>query len=136
MKQIYHLRWEIEEFYKLIKCDSVSLRQLHAKSVSGVEQELRAQLLLTAISRLLLVNAATEHDAPCHDLSAKAGVMALASCIVRLLLCDDPEQRLEHHASLLRRLARQRHKRCAGRSCPRRSFKPGPRWNSKGKVGG
>ena len=136
MKQIYHLRWEIEEFYKLIKCDSVSLRQLHAKSVCGVEQELRAQLLLTAISRLLLVNAATEHDAPYHDLSAKAGVMALAGCIVRLLLCDDPEQRLEHHASLLRRLARQRHKRRAGRSCPRRSFKPGPRWNSKGKVGG
>lgn len=136
MKQIYHLRWEIEEFYKLIKCDAFSLRQLHAKSVQGVEQEIRAQLLLTAISRLLQINAAVEHQAAHGDLSAKAGVMAIAGNIVRLLLCDDPERRLADHASLLRRLARQRLKRRPGRSCPRRSFKPGPRWNSKGKVGG
>lgn len=136
MKQIYHLRWEIEEFYKLVKSDGFSLRQLHAKSVAGVEQELCAQLLLAAISRLLTINAAIEHDAPHHDLSAKAGVVTLAGSIVRLLLCDDPDRRLEHHASLLRRLARHRLRRRPGRCCPRRSFKPGPRWNSKGKVGG
>ena len=136
LKQIYHLRWEIEEFYKLLKSDGFSLRQLHAKSVDGVEQEIFAQLLLTAISRLLMVNAAAQHEAPHRDLSAKAGVMALAGSIVRLLLCDDPELRLEHHESLLRRLAKHRQRRRPGRSSPRRSFKPGPRWNSKGRVGG
>lgn len=136
LKQIYHLRWEIEEFYKLIKCDAFSLRQLHAKSVDGVEQELLAQLLFTAISRLLMIHAAVEHDAPHRDLSAKAGILALAGSIVCLLLCDDPEQRLEDHAALLQRVARRRLRRRPGRSCPRRSFKPGPRWNSKGKVGG
>jgi hypothetical protein len=136
MKQVYHLRWEIEEFYKLIKSDGFSLRQLHAKATLGVEQELLAQLLLTAIARLLMANAAAQHDAPPRDLSPKAGVLALAGSIVRLLLCDDPEHGLEHHASLLRRLARRRLRRRPGRSCPRRSFKPGPRWNSKGKVGG
>ena len=136
LKQIDHLRWEIEEFYKLLKSDGFSLRQLHAKSVDGVEQEIFAQLLLTAISRLLMVNAATEHEAPHRDLSTKAGVLALAGSIVRLLLCADPELRLEHHESLLRRLAKRRQRRRPGRSSPRRSFKPGPRWNSKGKVGG
>ena len=136
MKQIYHLRWEIEEFYKLLKSDGFSLRQLHARSVAGVEQELLAQLLLTTISRLLMLNAAVEHDAPHRELSAKAGVLALASSIVRLLLCDDPEERLDHHSDLLRRLARRRQRSRPGRSSPRRSFKPGPRWNSKGKVGG
>jgi len=136
LKQLYHLRWEIEEFFKLVKSDAVSLRQLHAKSALGVEQEFRAHLLLTAISRLLMINAAAEHAAPQDELSAKAGIMALAGSIVRLLLCDRPEQRLELHDALLRRLARCRRKRRPGRSCPRRSFKPGPRWNSKGKVGG
>jgi hypothetical protein len=136
LKQVYHLRWEIEEFYKLLKSDAVSLRQLHAKSTLGAEQEILAQLLLTAISRLLMVNAAAEHNAPLHELSAKAGFLALAGSVVRLLLCDDPQRRLEHHDGLLRRLAKRRRKRRPGRSSPRRSFKPGPRWNSKGKVGG
>jgi hypothetical protein len=81
-----------------------------------------------------MVNAATEHEAPHRDLSAKPGVLALAGSIVRLLLCADPELRLEHHESLLRRLAKRRQRRRPGRSSPRRSFKPGPRWNSKGKV--
>jgi hypothetical protein len=49
LKQVYHLRWEIEEFYKLLKSDAVSLRQLHAKSTLGAEQEILAQLLLTAM---------------------------------------------------------------------------------------
>ena len=136
MSQLYHLRWEIEEFYKLLKSDFFSLRQFHAKSILGVEQELRAQLLMAAIARLLMANAAAEIDVPYHDLSSKSGVLAVATSIVRLLLCDDPELRIDDHASLLHRIARRRNRRRPGRSCPRRSFKPGPRWNSKGKVGG
>lgn len=135
-KQIYHLRWEIEEFYKLVKSDAFSLRQMHAKSPLGVEQELLAQLVVAAISRLLIANAAAQHDTPPCELSTKAGILAIAGGIIRLLLCDDPDRRLEHHASLLQRLARRRVRRRHNRSYPRRSFKPGPRWNSKGKVGG
>lgn len=136
LRSLYHLRWEIEEFYKLLKSDAFSLRQMHAKSVLGVEQELLAQLTLAAISRLLMANAVDEHLPERPDLSPKAGILTLADSIVRLLLCDEPELRLEHHAALLQRLARRRLRRRPGRSCPRRSFKPGPRWNSKGRIGG
>lgn len=136
LQSLYHLRWEIEEFYKLLKSDGFSLRQMHAKSVLGVEQELLAQLTLAAISSLLMANAVAEHLPEDSDLSPKAGILTIANSIVRLLLCDDPEQRLEDHASILQRLVRRRLKRRPGRSSPRRSFKPGPRWNSKGKVGG
>jgi hypothetical protein len=136
LRDLYHMRWEIEEFYKLLKSDAFSLRQMHAKCVIGVEQELLAQLTLAAISRLLMANAVAEHLPENPDLSPKAGILAIANGIVRLLLCDDPEQRLEYHAALLRRLARRRLKHRPGRSCPRRSFKPSPRWNSNGKVGG
>jgi hypothetical protein len=54
LKQIYHLRWEIEEFYKLLKSDGFSLRQLHAKSVDGVEQELFA---LSTAARIRVIPA-------------------------------------------------------------------------------
>jgi len=138
LQSLYHLRWEIEEFFKLLKCDAFSLRQLHAKSALGVEQELFAQLTVAAMSNLMMANAVAEHspENPNLPLSPKAGILEIANGVVRLLLCDDPEQRLQHHAELLRRLARRRLKRRPGRSSPRRSYKPGARWNSKGKVGG
>lgn len=136
LQSLYHLRWEIEEFYKLIKSEYFSLRQMHAKSVGGVEQELLAQLTIAAISRLMMANALAEHRPEILELSPKAGILAVASGIVRLMLCDDPKKRLEHHASILQRLARRQLKRRPGRSCPRRSYKPGPRWNSQGKAGG
>lgn len=136
MGEIYHLRWEIEEFYKLLKSDYFTQRQFHAKSAVGIEQELRAQFLFAAIARLLMANAVAGSDTPHQRLSPKSAILAVATGIIRLLLCDCPDQRLDHHASLLRRLARHFVKRRPGRSYPRRSFKPGPRWNSKGKVGG
>jgi hypothetical protein len=134
--QLYHLRWEIEEFFKLIKSDYFSLRQLHSKAILGIEQEFRAQLLLTAIARLLMANAAATTDVPYDDLATKSGILSVATSIVRLLLCDDPEIQHAQHASLLARIARRPNRRRPNRSYPRRSFKPGPRWNSKGKVGG
>lgn len=136
LRDLYHMRWTIEESYKLVKCDAFSLRQLHAKSVLGVEQEVLAQLALISISRLLAANAAAEHGIPAVDASPKAAVLAIAKGIVRLMLCDDPDRRMEHHAQLLRQIARRRVIHRPGRTSPRISFKPGPRWNSKGRVGG
>jgi hypothetical protein len=136
MGEIYHLRWEIEEFYKLLKADYFTQRQFHAKSVVGVKQELQAQLLCTAIARLLMANAAAHSESRYHDLSNKGAILAVASSIVQLLLCEDPDQRLDDHASILERIARHRVRHRPGRSHARISFKPGARWNSKGRVGG
>jgi hypothetical protein len=133
MGQTYHLRWEIEELYKTMKSDYLTQRQFHAKSAEGVEQEVRSQLLLVAIARLLMTNAATVTETPYQDLQTKSGILAVVTGIVRIMLCDDPCKRLDFHASLLTRIARRPVKRRPGRSCPRRSFKPGPRWNSTGK---
>ena len=136
LRDIYHMRWTIELFYKLVKCDAFSLRQLHAKSVLDVEQGVLVQLSLISISRLLAPNAVAEHRIPAVDASPKAAVLAIAKGIVRLMLCDDPDRRMEHHAQLLRQIARRRIKHRPRRTSPRISFKPGPQWNSKGRVEG
>jgi hypothetical protein len=135
MGQLYHLRWVIEEFFKLLKSDYFTQRQFHAKSVAGVEQEIRAQLLFAAIARLLAAEAAKATDVPFQDIVTKSSVLALAEHVVQLFLLDNRERSAADHPRLLRRVARQRVRRRPNRSCPRRSFKPGPRWNSKGKVG-
>lgn len=133
--RIYHMRWEVEELFKLEKSDYFSLRQLHAKTVLGVEQELRAQALFTALARLVLAEAAAHHDANFSESSQKSAILTLASNVVAMLLTEDPDMAAAILDAAFQRVLRIRHRKRPGRSCPRRSFKPGPRWNSMGRIG-
>jgi hypothetical protein len=132
--ELYHLRWQAEELFKLEKSVYFDQRQFHAKSALGVRQEILAQAIYVVIARFLLASAAKHVDARYHDLSAKSAVLALADYLTRLCL-DDPERAVHCLPRLLERIARTRDKRRPGRSCPRRSFKPGPRWGPNGRRG-
>jgi len=132
--ELYHLRWQAEELYKLKKSNYFHPRQFHARSAFGVRQEILAQAIYVALARFLLAAAAEHVDAPYHDLSVKSAVLALADYLTRLCL-DDPDQASGCLPRLLARIARTRDKRRPGRSCPRRSFKPGPRWGPNGRRG-
>ncbi len=135
--ELYHLRWEAEESYKVQKSDYFGQRQFHSKSEHGVLQEHKAQLLVMAIAQLLAANAAAVAEEPVAlaRISTKASILATASNIVRLVLCDDPEMRRREHHALLRRIGKRVIPHRPGRSYPRVSYKPGPRWNSKGRIG-
>jgi len=132
--ELYHLRWQAEEFFKLEKSAYFDQRQFHARSALGVRQEILAQAIYVVLARFLLATAADHVDAHYHDLSVKSAVLALADYLTRLCL-DDPDRALRFLPRLLDRIARTRDKRRPGRSCPRRSFKPGPRWGPKGRRG-
>ncbi len=132
--ELYRLRWEAEEFFKLEKSVYFDQRQFHAKSALGVQQEILAQAIYVVIARFLLATAADHVDARYHELSVKSAVLALADYLTRLCL-DDPERAVHCLPRLLARVARTRDKRRPGRSCPRRSFKPGPRWGPTGRRG-
>jgi hypothetical protein len=132
--ELYHLRWRAEELFKLEKSAYFDQRQFHAKSALGVRQEILAQAIYVVIARFLLASAANDVDARYHDLSVKSAVLALADYLTRLCL-DDPERAAHCLPRLLERVARTRDRRRPGRSCPRRSFKPGPRWGPNGRRG-
>lgn len=132
--ELYRLRWQIEELFKLEKSAYFDQRQFHAKSALGVRQEILAQAIYVAVARFLLAAAAEHVDAPYHAISVKSAVLALAEYLARLCL-DDPQRALHCLPRLLERIARTRDERRPGRSCPRRSFKPGPRWGPKGRRG-
>jgi hypothetical protein len=132
--ELYRKRWEAEELFKLEKSSYFDQRQFHARSALGVHQEIIAQAIYIVVARFLLAAAAKQVDAPYHDLSVKSAVLALADYLTRLCL-DDPQAALQWLPRLLDRIARTRDKRRPGRSCPRRSFKPGPRWGPSGRRG-
>ncbi len=130
--ELYRLRWQAEEFYKLISSSYFDQRQFHAKSRLGIEQEILAQAIFVAIARFLLALAADDAEAKYDDLSVKAAVLACAAYLTRMFL-DDPHDRIEWLPRLLARIARTREKRRPGRSCPRRSFQPAPRRGPNGR---
>lgn len=132
--ELYRLRWQAEELFKLEKSAYFGQRQFHARTALGVRQEILAQAIYVVLARFLLATAADHVDARYHDLSVKSAVLALAEYLTRLCL-DDPDRAMRFLPRLLDRIARTRDKRRPGRSCPRRSFKPGPRWGPKGRRG-
>lgn len=132
--ELYRLRWQAEELYKTQKSSYFDQRQFHARSALGVEQEILAQAIFVVIARFLMATAAHDVGAAYDDLSIKSAVLGVADYLTRICL-DDPLSAAAWLPRLLARIARTRDKRRPGRSCPRRSYKPGPRWGPSGRRG-
>jgi hypothetical protein len=132
--QLYGLRWEIELFFRLEKGSYLGHDQFHAKSPEGVRQEVFALLLLVALSRTFMAASATLTHVPYAHLSQKGALLAVSRCFTRLLLLqrEDTARKLLLH--LLERISKFPVKQRPGRSYPRRSFKPRPRWGAKGRT--
>jgi len=136
LRELYHMRWEAEEFYKLLKGPYIGQRQFRSRSPAGVEQEIRVLVLFLAIARVLMATAADACGVGYPSLSQKAAVLGLADYVTRLFLSTDPDYaRRELHA-LLQRIARIPYKRRPDRAFPRVSFKPRLRWGPSGRCGG
>jgi hypothetical protein len=135
LRQLYHMRWEAEEFYKLLKGPYIGQGQFRSKSPEGVRQEIHALVLFLAIARVLMATAAKASDAEYDTLSQKSAVLGLAAYVTRLFLSADQDFALRELHALIRRITRIPYKRRPRRSFPRVSFRPRLRWGPTGRVG-
>ena len=133
LDHLYHLRWLLEELYKVEKGDYLGQRQFHAKSLDGVKQEAYAFGLFVTLSRLFMASASQEAEVDLSDLSQKRTLLAFAAYLTRLLLLKDRARLERIGGRLLERIARNTDPPRPGRSFPRRSFRPRPRWHAAGK---
>lgn len=131
---LYERRWQIELFYRLEKSGYAGHQQFHAKSPEGVRQEVFAFLLFTAITRTLMAAAAREHGAQYQRLSQKSALLATARVLTTILLECDLASVRRVLPPLLQRIAARRDPIRSPRACPRRSFKPRPRWGPQGQA--
>ncbi len=134
--QLYHMRWTVEEFFKLSKGDYIGQGQFRSKSPEGIVQEMHALVLFLAIARLCISATAQEQGCDPSELSQKAAVLALAAYITRILLPPRTDRVLRELQFLLLRIARAREKPRPGRRFPRRSFKPLRKWCPSGRRAG
>lgn len=128
---LYRMRWEVEEHFKAVKSDYMAQGQLHARTAFGVRQEVFAIMVFHALSRLVLAAAAAESDKPYAELSTKAACIGTFEYLTQILFegSQPPEVWARR---LIARLARSHVKPRPGRSSPRRSFKPLPKWGPRG----
>ena len=136
LRELYHMRWEAEEFYKLLKGPYIGQGQFRSKSLVGVEQEIHALVLFLAISRVLMATAAKASGVDYKSISQKSAVLGLADYVTRLFLTSDPDYALSELRALLRRIVAIDYKRRPDRVFPRVSYKPRRRWGPKGRCGG
>lgn len=136
IRELYHMRWEVEEFYKLAKSDYIGQGQFRSKTPSGIVQEIHALTLFLSISRFLMATSAESDGRDIDEISQKAAVLATADYVARLFLKGDENAAAQRLRDLLRRIAEHRYKKRPGRSFVRRSFKPGPKWGPSGRRGG
>jgi Transposase DDE domain len=136
IRELYHMRWEEEEFYKMVKSSYIGQDQFRSKSPAGVRQEIHAQMLFLAMSRYLLVKAAAAAECEPDQLQQKGAVLTLADYVTRLFLQKDSDAILDTIERVLKRIARHPYHKRDGRSFPRRSFKPSSKWGAQGRRGG
>jgi Transposase DDE domain len=132
---LYKMRWEIEEFYKLEKSEHLGQGQFHARFASGVEQEVNTLGLFVGISRFLMATAAKERHVPYEKLSPKAATLGLATYVLRLVLSAEAETAAPFLDRLLTRIVRTIDPKRPGRLCRRRSFRPVAKWGPAGRRG-
>jgi len=136
LRGLYRLRWEAEEFYKLLKGPYIGQGQFRSKSPAGVVQELHALVLYLLIARVLMATAAKDTATEYQSLSQKSAVLGLAAYLTRLFLLTDPDVAITELQALLQRIVRTRDKRRPRRACPRVSFRPRRRWGPNGRCRG
>jgi len=136
IRELYARRWQIELFFRLEKGDYLGHHQFHARTPDGVRQELFGLLLFVALTRHLMASAARIHRVTYVEISQKGAILAVSRRLVDLLLEKHPVHARQLLADLLHRVQSRLDKPRPGRSFPRRSFRPRPRWNSDGRFGG
>ena len=102
--ELYRLRWQAEEYFKLEKSLYFDQRQFHAKSAQGIRQEILAQAIYVVVARFLLAVAAEHVNVDRRELSVKSAVLALAVYLTRLCL-DDPARAVHCLPRMLERIA-------------------------------
>lgn len=133
--ELYHMRWQAEEAFKLFTSEYIGQGQFRSTSPSGVIQEFHALALFLAIAQLLASVADEQLADEVQFPSQKGAVLTLAIFLTRILLDPDPRRVVGHLERAITRILRTRDLHRPGRSYPRRSFRPQRKWGPSGRRG-
>ncbi len=130
LRNLYHLRWQEEEFFKTIK-EHLRAEEFRGKSVQFVDQELLSTYLYYILTRIMMLQAARQQELPVEDLETKSALVAVARYLDRLLIADTLEQCQELTKHCLAEIAWRKYRPRPGRKFPRKSKSRHGKWANK-----
>ncbi len=87
---LYFRRWEVESYYRDEKV-IMEIERFHSKTVTGILQELYASMIMSVISRTIMVLSSEKMYSGEHEFQFKNAIVTLAS-EAAILAPDDPEK--------------------------------------------
>jgi hypothetical protein len=130
LKNLYHQRWSEEEFFKTIK-EHLRAEEFRGKSVQFIDQELLSTYLYYVLSRILMLEAARQHNLPVANLETKAALVAVARYLDRLWLADTLDECQDLLKRCLTEISWRTYQPRPGRKFPRLSRSRHGKWANK-----
>ncbi len=130
---LYFRRWEVEEYYKDEKV-TLEIEHFHTHTANGVRQELFAAMIMTVISRTMMLLASQQFLAGEQECQFKNAILTLAS-EAALFVPQDPERALVIFQEVLREMARVKYYRpkTPRPSQPRINKHPLNKWSKRNR---
>jgi hypothetical protein len=126
--ELYFKRWGVENHYRDEKV-ILEIEKFHSKSCNGVMQEFFAILIMTVISRVLMILTSKNFYPSPIEPQFKNAIMTLASDAA-ILTPDFPEQAIKIFEDIIKEISRVKHYKVKEPrpSQPRVSKKPANKW--------
>ena len=135
LSDLYHLRWEEEEFFKLAK------QLLEAERIRGtkpllVHQEMIALHLYCILARLLMIEASQRHGIAPSQIAQQHAFYAVSRYLDHLLTARSIEDCVFQLDRCLQEIAWRPYRKRPDRTYPRRSKSSYGKWGRKGSAPG
>ena len=130
LSDLYHIRWEQEEFYKLVK-QLLAAENLRGTKCLLIHQELISIYLYCALARMLTLEAAERYGIAPHAIPQQHAFLAVSRYLDHMLTARTPEDCEDLLARCVAEIAWRRYKKRPGRSYPRQSKSSHGKWARK-----
>jgi hypothetical protein len=130
IRNLYHYRWNEEEFFKTIK-EHLQAEEFRGKSVHFIDQELLSTYLYYLLTRIMMLESAQQHDIPLENLETKAALEAVSRYLDRMLTAENIEQCQELCRRCLIEISWKKYRPRPNRKFPRRSKSRHGKWANK-----
>jgi len=130
LKDLYHMRWEEEEFFKLTK-ELLEAENFRGKCRLLIGQELMAIHLYCILTRILIMECAISEQIPLEQIPQQHAFLAVVRHLDRIWTSSDIDQCHQSLEKCLREICWRKYKKRPGRSFPRKSKSSYGKWGRK-----
>lgn len=130
LRDLYHLRWEEEEYYKLVK-GLLEAENFRGKSCLLIDQEVIAMYLYCLLVRIMMLECAEQHDIPPNRIAQQHAFLAVTRYLDRILVAKTIDECAQLLSLCIDEISWRLYKKRPNRSYPRRSKTSYGKWGRK-----